>query len=467
MRILVAIANHGTKNLPFLQVLLDEYRSMRHDVDIVVISDKPKDLGSGIEVVVGAPIRDPWSLPFRHREIFAERVDDYDLFIYSEDDTLIRESNIDAFIEVNALLPDHQVPGFQRYELSDEGVRTISSIHSGYRWEPETVAEHGGEIFAAHTNLHAACYLLTQEQLWRAIGSGGYLVQPHAGLFDMLVTAGIDPYVQCGLERRLCVSRIEDFLVHHLPNRFVDRFGASPTEWDAQIDALLKVAVGELPRTELLHPRSKLATHAWDVQQYPDPHEALLEIVPDGIQRPLSVGATSGAAERAAFPDAEEILAIPIDAVIGAVAATRGVRVLQPDLDELEQSIPPNSRDAILLHHNLHHFPHPASLLERLRGVAAPGAIVIVGLRNAPYHRLRHWTRRWHAGPVPSASFEEDGVHVPGVTFLRRLERQGVVRWDDIRLTRSRRLDGFGHSLPVWAQAALGHEVYALGRLPA
>ena len=70
MKVLVVIANHGTKNAEHLNRLLREYRSMSLKVDIVVLSNIPKDLGSDIEVIVGAPTKDPWSLPFGHKRIF-------------------------------------------------------------------------------------------------------------------------------------------------------------------------------------------------------------------------------------------------------------------------------------------------------------------------------------------------------------------------------------------------------------
>ena len=466
MRILVAIANHGTKNQNYLVRLLESYRGMSYDVDLVVLSDRPKELGDDVEVRVGAPTSDPWSLPFAHRPLFAERIDDYDLFIYTEDDTLVLEQHIDAFLAANALLPEDQIPGFQRFELSQSGERSISSIHSTYRWVPDTVAIHDGEVFAAHTNLHAAFYILTQDQLRQAIASGGFLVEPHADLFDMLVSAAIDPYAQCGLERRLCVSRIEDFLVHHLPSVYVGEYGASSEEFDAQVDAILKLAVGELSREQLLEPRSKLPTHVWDVIQYPAPDPVLLELASGRGGRVLSVGATSGAAELAAFPKAVRIDAIPVDAIIGSVAAMRGLNVLKPTLDEIERRLAEERYDIFLLHHNLQHVPHPASLLERLRAIAAPEAVVLVGMQNASNHQLRALIRRRHAPAIPHRGFDVDGIHRPGLGLLRRLERQRVIRWRDVRVTRSDRLARIPGWLPTRVEAVFGREVYAIGEFP-
>ena len=69
MKILVVIANYGLKNQAYLKTLINEYKSMSYDVDIVILSNVPKELGSGIEVRVGLPAKNPWSLPFGHKEL--------------------------------------------------------------------------------------------------------------------------------------------------------------------------------------------------------------------------------------------------------------------------------------------------------------------------------------------------------------------------------------------------------------
>src|SRR5580704_4490159 len=117
MRILVAIASYGTRNDGYLSELVREYRSMPFDVDIVVLSNVSKEVAPGVEVVVvNLRGKDPWSLPFPHKKIFADRQSGYDLFIYSEDDVLISERNIKAFLKACSVLPEDEIPGFFRFE---------------------------------------------------------------------------------------------------------------------------------------------------------------------------------------------------------------------------------------------------------------------------------------------------------------------------------------------------------------
>src|SRR5690242_6563867 len=102
---------------------------MPWSVDIVVLSNIPKELPGDVEVLIGLPDpSNPWSLPFAHRALFAERRDRYDLFIYSEDDTLVRQGNIEAFLEASQMLRADEIAGFLRSEVDPAGAMFVSSV---------------------------------------------------------------------------------------------------------------------------------------------------------------------------------------------------------------------------------------------------------------------------------------------------------------------------------------------------
>ena len=127
VKILVAIAHHGMKNRQHLQRLIHAYRSMPFEVHIVVLTEEAKGLGPEVTEQVGLPTPDPWSLPFAHRRLFVDNVANYDLFIYSEDDTLILESHVRAFLQAVRVLPPDRLPGFIRYELHPDGRKNFTS----------------------------------------------------------------------------------------------------------------------------------------------------------------------------------------------------------------------------------------------------------------------------------------------------------------------------------------------------
>lgn len=414
-RALVTIASYGTKNEAFLRRLLDEYQSMDIDVDLVVLSEQDRELGRDVEVHVGLPTSDPKSLPFAHRAIMAERVDQYDLFVYSEDDTLIQQSHLEAFLEVDALLPSDMVPGFLRYELHPSGERSYSSVHSCFHWDPASVMTYGTEIFARFTNDHSACFVLTRAQLKRAIASGGFLVAPHRGESSMLVTAATDPYRQCGLRRVVCVSRVEEFLLHHLPNVYLGRLGVDERSFRAQLGRLQGIAEGGVGTEILVDPAPPLHGLGWNMTFFAPVDPDLEAAMPQGVGSALAFGCCSGLVERDGLGAACRIVAIPQDEVIAGVAQTRGIEVRSPDLDRAVSQLSGERFECLLSFDVLHRLPDPVKALARLRDHLTPGAPVLVTVPNTRRSRLLGAVRH-QLLPRP-ASFSTWGVHptTPGV----------------------------------------------------
>ena len=84
-------------------------------------------------------------LAFVHRQHMMEQADNYDLFIYSENDVLIREENLEAYLRVTERLPPEYLSGFLRYETRDE-----EEEYAAYeREEPERPLPGECILFAA------------------------------------------------------------------------------------------------------------------------------------------------------------------------------------------------------------------------------------------------------------------------------------------------------------------------------
>lgn len=382
-------------------------------MDIVVLSNIPKDLGADVEVVVGLPTKDPWSLPFGHKKVFAERVDRYDLFIYSEDDTLITERNIDAFCEATRVLPDSFIAGFLRYEVSAEGTKYYSTIHGHYHWVPDSVRRFGEYVFAHYTNEHSACFILTREQLKRAIDSGGFLLPPRKGRYDMLVTAATDPYTQCGMKKLICISRLNDFCLHHLPNVYCGRIGIESRYADLEIEALMSWNGDGGAGATLFETTTRLDDAAWDKKFYDHPREDILSLVPDGSRRVLSVGCGDGASEAELLKRNVDVAGIPLDRVIRASAAARGIRILPPDFEEAWDSLRGERFDCILFPEVLQLLPDPVSVVQGFLPLLEKDGGVIISVPDF-HHPSVLWKRLRGEIPRPAVggprSFDRYGI---------------------------------------------------------
>ena len=127
-------------------------------------------------MLVGLPSRDTYSLPFAHRQLFRDHANDFDLFVYAEDDTLITPANIRAFLDVQQHLRDDEIVGFLRSETSPDGIRFIVSANSHFRWLPDSAFSRGA--VSLREVLEPALRLLyrhakptcTRDRVWRLHG---------------------------------------------------------------------------------------------------------------------------------------------------------------------------------------------------------------------------------------------------------------------------------------------------------
>ena len=424
MKILVAIANYGTKNDACLSRILDEYRAMRHDVDIVITSNVTKDLGPRTEVIAGIPTKNPWSLGFAHKRIFAERLADYDLFIYSEDDVLIGPGNIDAFLRATEVLSDDELAGFMRTERGPDGKVYFSEVRQHFHWDATTVRSRGGDLFASFTTEHAACYVLTRDQLRRAIASGGYLVEPHEGRHDLLVAAATDPYTQCGFKKMICISRFEEFLIPHMTNKYVGQGILSSDDFMPQLKALVHISSNGKPKGTLFPVETKLYHEHWSKEYYEPCQEHLVRLVPPTAQKILSVGCGWGETEAKLIEKGKNVKALPMDSVIAVNAEARGVEIVGGDLETALRSLSGESFGCVLFSNVLHLVPDPVRFLSRFVPLLDPKGSFVASAPNMTWFRRQARALRLSGHDAFPRTYDESGMHATTETLVRRWLRQ-------------------------------------------
>lgn len=444
MKILVAVVNYGTKNDGYLHRLLQEYAAMPWTVDVVVLSNVSKPLPHAAELrVVRAPGA-PETFAFVHREVLAERSSDYDLFVYSEDDTLLTASNIRAFVEVNRILGADEVPGFMRSECSSDGGKSISTLHGPFRWDPNSIVVKDGLTFATVTNHHSGLYVLTREQLRRAIVSGGFLVAPHHGRYAYLETAATDPYTQAGLKKVVCLSRIDEFVLPHLPNKYVGTLGVSEGDFKRQLHALEDIRDGlRMPRS-LLHTESGYPLLRWSKEYYEPPDADVISLVPESAARILSYGCGSGQLEQELIRRGARVTGIPLDSVIAECAAARGVEIADGGVDQLLSDRAAHTYDCIVVSNLLHLVQDPDALLRLLRQLLTDDGTIIARLPNTQYVRVR--ARKGHH----RLRSRDAGAHVTPTTHFRRWFTNAGLRIGTIRHVYADRMPQLCRVVPTW-----------------
>lgn len=456
LKILVAVASHGTSNDCYLFRLISEYRAMPFDIDIVVLSNVHKQVPDGVELVVGPPNKNPWSLPFGHKRIFAERSSKYDLFIYSEDDILITKNNIRAFVQVSTVLPKTEIPGFLRFEIGADNQVYYPEVHGRFHWHVGSVRTRGPYTLAYFTNEHSACYVMTREHLLHAIESGGFLVEPHEGKYDLLCTAATDPYTQCGFQKLICVSHLTDFMVHHLSNKYLARMGMAQSEVLRQIEALLSLKRNGNAPSSLFQTETKLWGGRYSKLYYEPVFPEIVSSIPSGVRSILSVGCGWGATEARLAESGFRVTAVPLDPVIPGRAKATGVRVIDGDFKAAYTKLADERFDCLLLANVLHLVENPVEVLSCFVGLLDEGAVVIALLPNHLKLSILWKKFRGLEGLQVLGSFAKSGVHFTSHLTVRRWFRQAGLQIDKItnilpeRAQLARRF-GFGLINPLFA----------------
>jgi SAM-dependent methyltransferase len=412
MKILAAICNYGTQQDHYLEKLLASYRAMPFDVHIVLLSNLAKDFGPDVEVKVGLPTKDPWSLPYSHKQLFAERMNEYDLFIYSEDDMLISEVNVRAFVEASQALNEDEIPGFLRTERDSEGNEYFCDAFEQWHWNPYSVVERGGKVFAAFSNEHSAAYIVNREHLRRCIESGGFLVPPHEDRHDLLCAAATDPYTKCGLKRLVGVSELDQFLVPHLSNKYIGKLSLPGKEFRSQVQALLEIHAGARPAAQLFETETLLPGIRWSKSYYEPARTDEVELIAQGSKNVLCVGTGSGLVEEELVKRGIHVVALPIDSVIAACAEARGIEVVHGNLQEAQRQLCKSQFDCVFFPNILHIVPEPKQLLKSFMRYLAPGGRIVITVPNLMKPRVL-WGRLLQDKQYSDlGDYEKSGVHV-------------------------------------------------------
>jgi SAM-dependent methyltransferase len=463
MRVIVAIASYGTNNDHFLAQLLAEYHAMPYDVHVVVLSNVAKNLGPAVEVVVGLPDeKNPFSLPFAHRKLFGERRDDYDLYIYSEDDTLLRHKNVEAFLKATNALPIDELAGFLRSETDTEGNIYYSTVHNHYHWDPSSVRRVGEFIFAHFTNEHAACLVLTREQLKRAIASGGFLVTPHEGRYGLLEAAATDSYTQCGFRKMIAVSHLDEFTLPHLPNKYIGKLGLPKQDFELQLEVLRNMA-GKPCSAPPFGKETNVPGGRWSKSYYEPISEDFISLVPVDARHVLAIGCGWGAMESVLVSRGVRVSGIPLDCIIAPCAAARGVKILT-GCDPLNfASLPSEEFDTILLSHILHLVPDPPEYLASVSRLLRAGGKIVVRVPNVG--GLPLWRNKWNGDREYNdlADFRKSGVQQTSSRTLRKWLRLARFQVIELLPVASGRAAKAGRLTMGLANSFLAEEFLAVG----
>jgi len=233
MKLLVSLSSYGDKNLHYLDQVINAYKTYdKYDVTIDVHCTVPLQRND-INQIIHA---NPATTCLFHRHDFIREQDNYDLFLFSEYDILIKQSAIDTYLKYNNILPADHCLGFIRYENALDNNKTYFIdwwITPDYNYiERDHISIYNKEYFTVK-NPHQACYLLTKDKLKYIINNtnfnlsnlGSLGIESSSSSIFSNWTAGPRGIIQKVYPKDK--KDIENILIHHMPDIHVNDPGVN------------------------------------------------------------------------------------------------------------------------------------------------------------------------------------------------------------------------------------------------
>ena len=97
-KILVVLVNYEKDQLQYLKQVVNELKSFqKYDVSIVVNSNIPLDI-EGIDLINVIQLDNYQLLPITCRQVIWDHKDDFDVFLFGENDHLFKEHHVDKHL---------------------------------------------------------------------------------------------------------------------------------------------------------------------------------------------------------------------------------------------------------------------------------------------------------------------------------------------------------------------------------
>jgi hypothetical protein len=218
--VLAVLVNYGDEQLNYLDIVLKELKSFqKYQITTLVVSNTPINNTHIDELILIEYLPNFNYLPILCREVIYNYKDQFDYYIFNENDHLIKEIHLDKFIKYNNILPENRIAGLIQYEVDNNGNKHYPAYHAGFEWDFDFIEEYGKLKFAHFSNVHQACFIITNLQL-NNIGEK-FKTTIGNSIYGIKERTNSDIYENCGMKKLICLSEFGDNLVHHLPNLYI------------------------------------------------------------------------------------------------------------------------------------------------------------------------------------------------------------------------------------------------------
>lgn len=168
------------------------------------------------------------NLVFTPRNYILSKLDDYDYFVYNEDDILINSEILLKAIKVNELISSIDIKyaiGLLRYEL-DDNQKEYTDLHPDHcKINPnknkiiKDITELETDKYFTPCNVHSGNFILSKNQIKYLLDLEKFSVTPHSNFVGTLESGASDVYFD--LIKLIPINNFTEFECHHLSNKYI------------------------------------------------------------------------------------------------------------------------------------------------------------------------------------------------------------------------------------------------------
>ena len=173
-KLLVHIAAHFNKErIKYLKRILDNLKTYNFSkIDIVVDTNSPEtersceyhSIKGTIQYHIHKDLEHPFLLTWKHRENILQNINNYDFFMYTEDDILIPWEAVEKWYEDTLLLYPHgYIRGFLLVEKNSKDILMATYITK--RIETSYIKNIAGHRYLLPPQPYHSCWIYTREQM--------------------------------------------------------------------------------------------------------------------------------------------------------------------------------------------------------------------------------------------------------------------------------------------------------------
>jgi hypothetical protein len=225
MRILTTIASYAGNSSEYLKPVVNELKQVS---DIVVFSPETINIDE-----VKTEIRDKslqHGLVFEPRQYILDHLEEYDYFLYNEDDIFISKDCLSFALETNEKLIKQNLQynvGMLRYELENNvpefvDLSPYNSVHLGGNGVSDIiryVTQVSSEYYFNAWNPHSGNFLLSRDQV-KLLRDNGYFSTTPQATFAGILESGATGFYNVML-KYTPVADYKRLMVHHMSNKYI------------------------------------------------------------------------------------------------------------------------------------------------------------------------------------------------------------------------------------------------------